>query len=205
MSVVTRWRARLAARKTLLAAARRRHAIRPTAASRATVELRKTQVAQAERVIRRHTPPKLTETVAFDGTPMFRGHALMLDDARRNGWGGKVNSADRREGTAERYGRLSQAALYAGWIAHRAGFNPANPPGRSTHELRSDAVAYRGPVGRPLSWWQLGLDCSEAAELRTVLNRLGYAAFRPYPDGREVHHVNLRRSPTARLRTRGLA
>jgi hypothetical protein len=129
----------------------------------------------------------------------------MLADARAHGWHGRLNSADRRQGVAERYGKLSQAALYAGWIAHKAGFNPANPPGRSTHELRSDAVAYRGPVGRPLAWWQLGLDAGDAAQLRAVLNRLGYAAFRPYPDGREVHHVNLRRSPTRRLRQRSLA
>lgn len=163
-------------------------------------------MAEARRVVARHTPrPKLMVTVAFDGTPVFRGLALMLEDARRNGWSGRLNSADRREGVAEKYGRMSQAALYAGWIAHRAGFNPANPPGRSTHELRSDAVAYRGPIGRPLSWWQLGMDCSDAETLRAVLVRLGYSAFRPYADGREVHHVNLKGSPTKRLRARGLA
>lgn len=186
--------------------ARRAHVAHPTAKSLAKLNLRKAQVAFAKRVIARHTPkPKLTETVAFDGVPTFRGLALMLADARRHGWSGRLNSSDRRKGVAERYGKSSQARLYAGWIAHLAGFNPANPPGRSTHELRSDAVAYAGPVGRPLQWWQLGMDVSEPEELRAVLARLGYAPFRPYSSGSEAHHVNLRRTPSARLKSRGLA
>lgn len=149
---------------------------------------------------------KLRSTVDFDGTPVFHGLALMLQDARRNGWSGRLNSADRRRGVAERYGRMSQWALYvAYWIKRLPGFSPANPPGRSTHELRSDGVAYRGPVGRPLTWWKLGLDVSEADALRSVLAQLGYHAFRPYSAGSEAHHVNLRRSPVQRLRRRGRA
>lgn len=142
---------------------------------------------------------RLDQTVALNGTPLFRGHRLMLRDAAKHGWTGVVNSADRRKGVPERYGKLSQAALYAGWLAGKAGFNPANPPGRSTHELRSDGVAYRGPVGRPLAWWQLGLDVTNADQLLGVLNRLGYDASRPYSAGSEQHHINLRRSPRRRL------
>ena len=142
---------------------------------------------------------RLDQTVTLNGTPLFRGHRLMLRDAAKHGWTGVVNSADRRKGVPERYGKLSQYALYMGWLAGKAGFNPANPPGRSTHELRSDAVAYRGPVGRPLAWWQLGLDVTNADQLLTVLNRLGYDAFRPYSAGSERHHINLRRSPRRNL------
>jgi hypothetical protein len=160
----------------------------------------KDMVARRDRQI--GTGKNLKTTVQFDGVPLFRGLAYMLQDARDNGWKGRVNSADRRKGVPEKYGRLSQAALYAGWIARKAGFNPANPPGRSTHELRSDGVAYRGPVGRPLSWWQLGIDVTNASELREVLNRLGYSAFRPYPAGSEAHHVNLKGSPYRRLKLR---
>ena len=149
--------------------------------------------------------PRLTDTVSFDGIPPFRGLARVLADARRHGWHGKLRSSDRRRGVAERYGRRSQAALYAGWLARRPGFNPANPPGRSTHELRSDGVAYRGPVGRPLAGWQLGLDVSDADELLGVLRRLGYAAFRPYDSLNEGHHINLRRSPYRRLQRRRLS
>jgi hypothetical protein len=148
----------------------------------------------------------LNQTIAFDGTPVFHGLALVLQDARDHGWSGRLNSADRRKGVAERYGRMSQYALYvAYWVKHLPGYNPANAPGRSTHELRSDGIAYRGPVGRPLAWWQLGLDVEQADELRGVLKRLGYAAFRPYTSGSEAHHVNLRRNPRPRLRKRGRA
>lgn len=204
-TTLSRWRSRLTAREELLAAARASLRRLPgSRARRALVARRERQVSEARRVVRRHTPhPKLTNTVAFDGVPVFRGLALVLQDARDHGWAGRLNSADRRRGVAERYGLRSQAALYLGWVKRLAGFNPANPSGRSTHELRSDGVAYRGPVGRPLLWWQLGLDCSEAQQLRSILNALGYRAFRPYSSGLEIHHVNLKSSPTRRLRARG--
>lgn len=155
----------------------------------------------APRRRRRHA---LNQTVTRNGTPLFRGHRLMLDDAMKHGWKGIVNSADRRKGVPEKYGKLSQAALYAGWIAGKAGFNPANPPGRSTHELRSDGVAYRGPVGRPLAWHQLGLDVTNSDQLLAILNKLGYDAFRPYSAGSERHHINLRKSPRRNLIKRRL-
>ena len=146
---------------------------------------------------------RLDQTVLFTGTPLFRGHQLMLRDAAMHGWSGRVNSADRRKGVPERYGKLSQYALYVGWLAGKAGYAPANKPGRSTHELRSDSVAYRGPVGRPLAWWQLGLDVTDADTLLRVLNKLGYKAFRPYSSGSEAHHINLRQSPRRNLIKRG--
>lgn len=149
--------------------------------------------------MKRRKKKRLDQTVTFSGTPLFRGHQLMLRDAAFHGWHGSVNSADRRRGVPERYGKLSQYALYMGWLARKAGFNPANPPGRSTHELRSDGVAYRGPVGRPLAWWQLGLDVTESDQLLRVLRSLGYDAFRPYSSGSEAHHINLRKSPRRNL------
>lgn len=138
--------------------------------------------------------------VQFDGVPVFYGIARVLHDARKAGVRFRLLSADRRKGIPERYGHLSQAALYAGWLAHRAGFNPANPAGRSTHELRSDGVAYRGPVGRPLSWWQEGLDLDGSEALREWAVKHGYSLFRPYPSGSEYHHLNFRRSPLRRWR-----
>lgn len=215
MSVLSRWLERLRIRRELLVAARRRHEAHPTEETRRDLDKRKAQVLFAERVVARHRP-KLTDTVPLNGAPLFRGLALMLEDASANGWSGQLVSGDRREGVAERYGKLSQAKLYAAWVAwsvrgvilpYMRGQrpNPANRPNQSTHELHSDGKAYRGPVGRPLAWWQLGLDVTEADELRRVLVRLGYQAFRPYPDGREAHHVNLRESPTAVLRRRGIA
>lgn len=54
-SIASRWRARLATRKALLAAARKRHEWHPTAKSRELIVLRKAQVAYAERVLARHS------------------------------------------------------------------------------------------------------------------------------------------------------
>jgi hypothetical protein len=144
--------------------------------------------------------PPYNHVTTFDGVPIFEGLARILRDARADGVHFRLLSADRRRGVPERFGHLSQAALYAGWIAHRAGFNPANPPGRSTHELRSDGVAYRGPVGRPLTWWQEGLDLDGSENLRKYLVRKGYAIRRPYPAGSEYHHLNFMRNPSRRWR-----
>ena len=153
------------------------------------------RVARRYRAVRRAQHPG--RTVGFDGVPVMKGLALVLQEARDAGVKFRLNSADRRKGVAERYGKLSQAALWAGWVAHKLGFNPANPPGRSTHELRSDGVAYRGPVGRPLSWWQLGLDIEGAGDLMIFLNRRGYSVRRPYRSNSERHHLNFTRNPRA--------
>lgn len=134
-------------------------------------------------------------TVGFDGTPLSRGLALVLQEARDAGVQFRLVSADRRLGVAERFGKSSQAALWSCWQRRLPGCNPANPPGRSTHERRSDGVAYRGPVGRLLQWWQLGLDVDGAPALVQWLNSHGYRAHRPYESPRERHHVNFRRNP----------
>ena len=62
---------------------------------------------------RDRAPRMATRTVAFDGTPCFWMHAKALERARRRGWQGTLNSGDRRKGVAERYGKQSQAKLYA--------------------------------------------------------------------------------------------
>lgn len=147
----------------------------------------------------RRRRPSYNRRSSFTGTPVFRGHVWILEQARRGGWKGVVTSGDRRKGVAEKYGKMSQYKLYWGWIRRLPGFNPANPPGRSTHELRSDSVAYRGPVGRPLAWWQLGLDTTDTDTLIRVLRSSGYDVRRPYPDGREAHHINFYRNPSRRI------
>lgn len=101
----------------------------------------------------------------------------------------------------------SQAELYYGYIMGRPGYNPANPPGRSTHERRSDGVAYVGPIGRVLRWWQCGLDIGGPASSRTNAERfcaaarkLGWVATITYPTNPlEQHHVNFRKAPRRKL------
>jgi hypothetical protein len=101
-----------------------------------------------------------------------------------------------------RYGHSSQRELYDGWRRHLPGFNPANPPGFSTHELRSDGSAYpHVPRGGKLSWWQVGLDIDDLHVDRFIAagRRHGVSIWRPYPGGSEHHHVNLHRPPPRRL------
>ncbi|MCA1699722.1 MAG: hypothetical protein LC790_12795, partial [Actinobacteria bacterium] len=143
-----------------------------------------------------------TRTIAFDGAPIFWGLAKALQRARDRGWSGTLASADRRKGVAERYGKQSQARLRSCFEQKRAtgrcrcpSCNPANAPGQSSHELCSDASAFRGPVGRALNWWELGLDCSDSAQLVALLTSLGYKVRRPYSSPSEAHHVNFTRDP----------
>ena len=90
----------------------------------------------------------------------------------------------------------SQPELYQGFISGRPGFNPANPPGRSTHELRSDGVAFAGPPGRLLLYWQFGQDWSNAPAVVEAASRRKWTATITYPDNpREGHHINFRRKP----------
>ena len=97
----------------------------------------------------------------------------------------------------------SQAELYNGFRRGLPGYNPANPPGRSTHELRSDGVAFSGPAGRPLRYWQVGLDLGDRSRAQLACSRArkrGWIATITYPNNpREGHHVNFRREPIIRV------
>ena len=132
-------------------------------------------------------------TPGADPVPMFRAHAWALQAAYDRGARFVVTSADRREGVAERYGKSSQAKLYRMYLAG-TGY-PANPPGRSSHELRSDGSAvYRQPAGAPISRRLLGIDAvDDGAEnscdnLIATLRHLGICAVKPYSSTAEAHH-----------------
>lgn len=104
------------------------------------------------------------------------------------------------EALLHRLGKSSQADLYNGWLRHLPGYNPANPPGFSTHELHSDGAAYPNvPRGGALKWWQCGLDIDDAhvEAFIAAAARHGWEAWRPYPTGSEYHHVNFRKPPLA--------
>jgi len=116
--------------------------------------------------------------------------------------GAEVNSLYRGEDAAailHHYGKHTQAELY-----RELPPGTANPPGRSTHELRSDAVAYPGPLGRHLEWWQQGIDVndSDVANMERAARRHGWELFQPYRAGVEFHHLNFRFRPKARGRDR---
>lgn len=157
------------------------------------------QRAYWKRSLDRNRRRYLTETVAFDGVPTQRGLALLLTHARKRGWQGKLNSSDRRAGVAERFGHQSQAALYDGFRRGRPGFLPANPPGYSSHELRSDGSRLFGRRGRKLAWFELGLDVDQDTALVTRLRDMGVDARHPYDTPSEAHHVNVLHDPTSIL------
>lgn len=119
--------------------------------------------------------------------------------------GANLNSCDRTV-EAVRYARSqgcklsSQQELWDGFRAGRPGFNPANPPGRSTHERRNDGVAYRGPAGMPLRYWQVGMDWSNAPGVVRAAASLGFLATVTYPSSpREGQHVNFRKEPKIKV------
>jgi murein DD-endopeptidase MepM/ murein hydrolase activator NlpD len=109
-AIVQRWTAKLVSRKALLVAARARLRARETPTNLRTVKLRKKQVAEAERVLARHTsgthvcsPIEPISTMAngfsggHDGVDIMSGYdddvCAMFDgivrDARSGGWWGK--------------------------------------------------------------------------------------------------------------------
>lgn len=94
---------------------------------------------------------------------------------------------------------MSQAELYDGWVAGRPGFNPANPPGRSTHEGRNDGIAYGfWPAGFAIPWWAWGQDWNEAdvPQVLAAYRAEGWTATVTYPNSpSEAHHINLRKRP----------
>lgn len=180
---------------------RKRHQKKANLAKRQAAKAR----LQIEKVRLRRKPERLYRTVALDGTPTFAILRLVLLDCRANGWNGILNSADRREGVAERYGKMSQAKLYRCSISCTpdcyGNCNPANPPDRGSHLLLGDGTV--GKLHQKLPKWQLGLDTSDPDNLRATLARLGYKAKRPYLDPREHHHTNLTENPKACLIARG--
>lgn len=95
-------------------------------------------------------------------------------------------------------GKQSQTELYNGWLRRLPGYNPANPPGRSTHELKNDGVAYATPAGIPLPYWCVGIDVDDAHVQAFIkaARKHGYIASITYPTSKlEYHHVNFRKEP----------
>lgn len=87
----------------------------------------------------------------------------------------------------------TQAWIYANYPP-----GVANPPGRSTHELFNDGVAYPGAPGARLEYWQCGLDIDDAhvAAFIAEARRRGHVVTVTYPGSAvEYHHVNFRHKP----------
>lgn len=134
----------------------------------------------------------------IDGCPVPRSIAPYVWLVLR-GAGQSASSIYRGEDAhriLHRYGRSTQAEIYNN--PEYAG--KANPPGRSQHELRSDGVGNRGPIGRRLREWQIGVDSGsdDAASKARIVNaaaRYGWKVRHPYSRGVEGHHWCFARRP----------
>lgn len=132
-----------------------------------------------------------------DGCPCPASIAPYIHTILRDA-GQQANSIYRGEdaaGLLHRYGKHTQGELY-----RSLPLGLANPPGRSTHELRSDDVAYFGPIGRPLADWQVGVDSGTDAPLAKArivraAERHGWKVKHPYTAGVEGHHWNFAVQP----------
>jgi peptidoglycan hydrolase-like protein with peptidoglycan-binding domain len=113
--------------------------------------------------------------------------------------GATLNSCDRSpeaEPFLKRLGKMSQRQLFDGFQAGRPGFNPANPPGRSTHERRNDGAAYPGRAGARLEDWQVGMDWTDPQGVVRAASKRGWLVTVTYPtNAREAHHLNFRKAP----------
>lgn len=141
---------------------------------------------------------------AIDGSPV---PAKLAPEIRRikDLSGQHLNSCYRGSNSSavrilKSFGKMTQAQLYNGWLRHLPGYNPANPPGLSTHELFNDGAAYAVPRGAPLRYWQVGMDWGpDSQQVIKAAAQVGFTATRTYPtSSREYHHLNFRKEPKLR-------
>jgi hypothetical protein len=139
--------------------------------------------------------------VVVDNCPCPERLARKIKVLKRDVPGAVLQSCYRGEDAAHllhQHGKHTQGELYDGWIHHRPGFNPANPPGFSSHEARSDGNPFYGkPRGAALPWWMVGMDWDDAHidALIHAARHHGWDLERPYPSGSEHHHLNFRKEP----------
>lgn len=161
----------------------------------------------------------MTVTVSYENVPMFRGLAFALRDIQNNGAPIDIFSADRRDRIINEHNKQFGTNLHGQQYLYdnqrRPGFNPANPPSRTSHCLRSDGnPIYRNAAGKAIApgglipWYELGIDIADHGKQEDirrflqVAHRLGYHFVQPYSSGSERHHVVCAHSPIPTLEHR---
>ncbi len=136
--------------------------------------------------------------VVIDGCPVPAAAAGRVQEVKRR-CGQSLNSCFRgseARALLRRLGKMDQATLYNGWLRRLPGFNPANPPGNSTHECYSDGVAPPGyRRGARIPDDMVGEDWSNGPRVIQEYREMGLPAYRPYSDGREAQHVCMSKRP----------
>jgi hypothetical protein len=138
--------------------------------------------------------------VVIDNCPVPSRLADQVRTLKAEVPGATLNSCYRGQRAARllhRLGKHTQAELYNGWVRRLPGYLPANPPGFSSHELRSDGNPIYGPRGSKIPWWKVGMDWDDQwiSQLQVAAHRHGWKLIRPYSSGTEYHHVSFSRKP----------
>lgn len=162
----------------------------------------------------------MTNLVSFHGVPMPRMIAFAIRDIERNGAPVVVASADRTVAAIAEHNAQFGTRLHAQQFLfdHQGepGFNPANPPSRTSHCYKADATiaallsrwGVPTVAGGPIPRWALGVDLDDVGKhedvtkFMSVAHRLGYVFAQPYSSGSERHHVILVQSPIRPLERR---
>lgn len=141
----------------------------------------------------------------IDGCPVPTGAVPVVRAIKAQRPGLRLNSCyrgDKATSLLKRLGKSTQSMLWYGFLHHLPGYNPANPPGRSTHELFNDGSAFPGPVGMALPEYKVGMDWSDGASAAEAGREAGLVTTLTYPNSRgEAQHVNCRKKPRRRFRT----
>lgn len=117
--------------------------------------------------------------------------ALLAEDCAKHGWPVTFNSIYRGDDAAallHAHGKRTQREIHA----DPALASISNPPGFSSHELRSDGnPIYHTRRGLPLPEWQQGIDVNDAdvSRLIATARARGWTLARPYTSGAEFHHL----------------
>ncbi|MEA2302449.1 MAG: hypothetical protein QOE44_2984 [Solirubrobacteraceae bacterium] len=158
----------------------------------------------------------MTNLVSFHGVPMPRGLAFAIDHIEKHGAPVSIYSADRTVGAIAEHNKQFGTTLHAQEFLFdnqgKPGFNPANPPNRTSHCYFADGnPAYKDANGRVVApggqipWYSLGIDISDKGkaedcrEFLRVAHKLGYEFIQPYSSGSEQHHVISVKSPIGTL------
>jgi hypothetical protein len=159
----------------------------------------------------------MDNTVSFHNVPTFRGIAFCVYHVEKKGGKVTIFSADRRDTVIAEHNSLFGTSLHGqGYLYRnqdRSGFNPANPPNRTSHCLYADAViaqlltknGRKTVLGGQIPWWALPLDLADYGKSEDVsrflrlANLHGYKFVQPYTSGSEQHHVMLVKNPIAQL------
>jgi hypothetical protein len=158
----------------------------------------------------------MTNLVSFHGVPIPRGLAFAIWHIEDHGAPVSIFSADRTvKAIADhnaQFGTQLHAQQFLFDNQNKPGFNPANPPARTSHCYFADGnPAYKNSKGQIVApggripWYSVGIDLADKGKTEdcrhflTVAHKLGYEFIQPYKVGSEQHHVIAVKSPVATL------